>query len=1065
MIDRAPSSYLQEGLWFSEQISDEPGLLNLCISLRLCGQVKLACLREALDDLVKRHETLRTTFHLENECVVQQIHPSSPLEFEVVEVGELDEALQLARLESLRGFNLAHGPLIRARVFRIAAEDHVLHIAMHHIVCDQWSIDVLLRDMAELYTARVEGRGAELPALGVHYRDFAAAEREALEGPRLEVLAEFWADIVEGASRTLDLPCERPSSRQRTSVGESVCSLLPAPLVERLSKLARAERLTLFTLVLAAVRVLLWQHTGQRDILLGSPIAMRDDADHEDLVGLFVNMVVLRNSLSAGSAFRDVLRAEFARNLDAFEHRDMPYRKLVEITAPQRDASASPLFSTAVTFGSRDTAPLMWHEMAVHRLDLGIAASQFDLAISGLRGSEGAEFIWAFNDAVLDVQTVERLSERLEPLLEAIADDPDQPIAALRRLSERDASDLKASAATDLEPTTDDVVSLVNAIARDMPEATAVIQGSRRVPYSELITASEQVAASLAALSLPGESRVGLLLRRDPMLPAIMLGVLRAGLAFVPLDVDTPAARLTSILVDCGARVLVHTDGLNIPHGPWAVRSDTDLLTAARNEETVPDHGSHPGRLAYVLYTSGSTGIPKGVAVSHGALANCLVSTRTLLACKPDQRWLAVSRTAFDISLLEIFTPLVSGCELVLTTDEQGRDGNALRALLESCDPDFMQATPAMWQMLEDSGWKGSARLTVHTGGDVVPVALAERLIQRNGAFWHTYGPTEATLYCVATPLSDISGLQLLPIGTPIRGTDVCILDEDLMPVPPGVVGELCVSGVGLARGYLHQPALTADRFVPHPEARRPGERVYRTGDRALRRFDGRLELHGRIDHQIKIRGFRIELGEIENVLARHPAVDHAVVLRVGDRPETHRLSAFLRLANTVDGDADPSLIVADIRNHAKNSLPHYMLPADIHVLDRLPMTPNGKVDRERLVAIAPAPRETSAVAPTPGDAVTGALCAIFAKALGSDAPFSPDQDFFAAGGNSLSVMRLTSHVRDVLAVELTVRDVFEEPTPAGLTTRLSVGRDRALSRPALSSGRRSNFDPDAVER
>ena len=823
-------------------------------------------------------------------------------------------------------------------------------------------------------------------------------------------------------------------------------STLPAELFEAAERLARAENVTLFGLVLAAVRVLLWQHSGQRDVAVGAPMTGRERPEDENLIGLFVNMLVLRKEIRPEASFREILRGEFAALLDAFEHSELPYRKLVEVVAPERDASRLPLLRVTVTFGARDELA-GWPGLAVSYFPLGVTVSQFDLVISGNRATGVAEFEWGFNDSVYDADTITRLSERLEPLLHALTTDPDRPVGEMRALSAADRRQLDGyarRARRDLAPgdvATADVVTMVEAWAAATPEAAAVRQGTAVLSYSALTRFSQELAARLAALRLPPETRVGVALHRTPILPAVILGILRSGLCYVPVDVDGPPQRTGFVLTHSGASLVIHDDDIPVPDGPWQTMM-VSTLAGAGGQDAPAGHLApgpvHPGQLAYVLYTSGSTGAPKGVAVSRGALANCLQATWRLLACQPGQRWVALSSTAFDISLLELFTPLVSGMEVIITTDGQGRDAVALRSLLEASVPDIVQATPATWRMLWDAGWRGHPGLTVHTGGDVVEPALADQLIRQSKAFWHTYGPTEATLYCVATPLSDVLGAHVLPLGEPITGMEVHILDEYLNPVPPGVIGELCIAGAGLARGYQGRAADTAARFVPHPAPAIPGERIYRTGDRALRRLDGRLELRGRIDQQIKLRGFRIELAEIEAVLAAHAAVEQAVVLRAGDSPETHRLVAYLRLAGEGRPAGATQDVAAMLRAHARQVLPSYMVPAEYVVVSGMPMTVNGKIDRQRLLALEAAASTAEDRAQWSAD--ERQVAEVWASLLGIT-DIRRDDDFFGLGGNSLLAVRVLNALNDKTGADLSLWELFEATTVAELAERIAADR------------------------
>lgn len=1044
----APSSYLQEGMWFSEQILQQEGLLNLCVCVRLDGNLHLDSLRVAFDQLIARHEMLRTTFELAGDIVMQRIHPSAPADFQVIEVASDDAARAAGAAESMRGFDISGDQLLRVRLYRIDNVTHVLLIAMHHLVCDQWSVNILLRDLRELYASHMLGHATALPTLEAQYRHFAAAQRERLQGDRFDALTDFWTTSLAGISWTLDIPAGRQRQARRETVGSAVLSALPAELFEAAERLAKAEHVTLFGLVLAAVRLLLWQHSGQRDVAVGAPMTVRERPEDENLIGLFVNMLVLRNKIRPEASTRELLRGEFAALLDAFEHSDLPYRKLVEVVTPERDASGSPLLRVTVTFGARDEL-VSWPGLTVSHFSLGVTVSQFDLAISGNKSAAGAEFEWGFNDAVYDAETITRLSERLEPLLRALIADPDRPVREMRALSPADRRQLdgyadrarRYPACDDVAAT--DVVALVDVWAADTPEAPAARQGTAVVSYSELTRFSRRLAARLAALRLPPETRVGVVLRRTPHLPAVMLGILRSGLCFVPVDIDAPPQRMAFVLTDSGADLVIHDDDLLVPDGPWRTMALSALDGGDVQAAPAAPRSVHPGQLAYVLYTSGSTGTPKGVAITRRALANCLQATWRLLACRPGQRWVAVSNTAFDISLLELFTPLISGMEVIITTDGQGRDAAALRSLLEACVPDIVQATPATWRMLEDAGWRGHPGLTVHTGGDTVQPALADQLIRQSKAFWHTYGPTEATLYCVATPLTEVLGLQVLPLGEPIAGMEVHILDEYLNPVPPGVIGELCIAGAGLARGYQGRPADTAARFVPHPAPAMRGERIYRTGDRALRRFDGRLELRGRIDEQIKLRGFRIELAEIETVLTAHAAVEQAVVLRAGDSPETHRLVAYVRLASEGQHASSAQNVAAMLRAHARQTLPSYMLPAEYVAVGQMPVTVNGKIDRQRLLALDVAASTVEDRAQW--SAEERQVAEVWTSLLGV-ADIRRDDDFFALGGNSLLIVRVLNALNKQARAGLSLWELFEATTVAELAERIAGHRPRDLA-------------------
>jgi len=1039
-LDRiAPVSYEQEGLWFSEQFYQQAGLLNVSRCYLLRGSLSINALRDAISLLVGRHETLRTTFGLADDGVIQRIHSRLDPGFDVVDLSGMtgdtvSHCRKLASMDSVRGFDLDAGPLVRIRLYRLSGSAHIFLFTLHHLLCDRWSFDVLFRDLTELYQASLRGTEPALPPLPRQYADYAIAQREALRGAYADELVSYWSQTVADGSPSLELPGGRRRQGRRESLGAAVTARLSPELADAVTRMAREERVTPFTVYLAAFRVLLWRHTGQRDQLIGVPMTERDQPDLEQLVGFLTNMLVIRNRLSGGRAgFRDVLLAERDAVLDAFEHSELPHAKLVETLRPVREMSASPLFSVSFSYHPGSIADPVWPTLRVEPFPVGMEVSQLDLVLEVVRDDAGASVSWAFNDDIYPDETIARLAERFPLMLKAIVANLDQPVGDLPILSEKDIAQLRELRSTQTGAADDDVVDLFDAWATRTPHATAVRQNELTRSYAETASVSHAVAVRLANLGLAPEMRVGLLLRRTADLPAIILGVLRAGLAAVPIDPAYPAERIGAVLADAEAGVLVHDGCPSELSGRWQALTIEELCGAPA--ENFGGRVCGGDRLAYVLYTSGSTGSPKGVAITHGGLANCLLTTREALGYRPGERWLAVSRTAFDISLLELLTPLVSGGEVIVTTDEQGRDGAALRDLLRLYQPDYMLATPGLWQMLYDSGWRGAAGLTVLTGGDVTSPALAGRLIRDNAVFWHAYGPTEGTLYCVATILTEVDEHQILPLGRPIRQMSVQLLDEDLRPVPPGVIGELCIAGPGVARGYINKPDVTAERFIPDPWASVPGSRLYRTGDLALLRPDGRLELRGRNDRQVKLRGHRIELGEIENVLSSHPEVGGSVVLCVGNSAETSGLVAFMQ--------APPDTDVASVRDHLQRRIPRFMVPSSYYVMPRIPITANGKVDRAALVAIANADtgsgRAAERVPPRPGMEAT--IAGIWVGLLGL-AEVSRDDDFFALGGNSLLAARAAATMREKLGVELSVWTMFEAPTAAELAAQLTSASD-----------------------
>jgi amino acid adenylation domain-containing protein len=816
-------------------------------------------------------------------------------------------------------------------------------------------------------------------------------------------------DLVRDYRLPRDTPTAPRAQGGEPGQGETASLTLQLPLA--IGDLAVEGSASPFPVLLAAFRVLLWRHTGQARL----PILAR--CDDEDSTGAFACV----SELAAGQTFPEVVRAETLALTAARAHRRAP-------------ASATPRFPATFRWspggaGAEARPPA--------DLGLEICAAGADLTAT-----------WVFDSRLFEKDTIARIAGRFPVLLAEAVTDAAAAIDDLPVLSAADLAQLRPASAPRRSGPPDQltIIDLFSRWVASRADAAAVHQPGRVRSYAGVDRLSRQVAGRLAGMELPPEARVGLVLHRTVDVPAMILGVLRAGLAIVPLDASSPAARNTAILEDAGAAVLIQDSrGVSLAPGPWQVLSVADMRQRSPAAMPGATETSRPDGLAYILYTSGSTGAPKGVEVSHASLANCLQATRALLSYPPGGRWVAVSRLAFDISLLELFTPLVSGGELVIATDEQARDGHALRSLLEMCGPDFMQATPATWQTLLESGWSGDRRMVTLSGGDVVSPALAKELIESSRAFWHTYGPTETTLHCICTPLASAAGYDLLPLGDPIANMRVRVLDDKLKPVPPGVIGELCVSGVGLARGYLNQPRLTAERFVTEPP---DGERLYRTGDLAVLRPDGRLELHGRRDGLVKIRGFRIEVGEVEGVLARHPAVAAAAVVRAGNSPESYHLAAYLQLtgAGTPPRAGSPAVTepgpdrvsTADIAAYAARYLPDYMLPVSYQVVARLPMSANGKLDRAALTkADGRATGGTEFAAQTEEEA---GVAAIWQDLLQPDR-LCGTEDFFDIGGNSLLAVRMVRKLRERFGIELSTWMIYEAPTIPGLADLVREAR------------------------
>ncbi|MEV0533674.1 amino acid adenylation domain-containing protein [Kitasatospora sp. NPDC050463] len=1048
--ERVPLSSAQARLWFLNRMDDDSAY-NMTFASRLSGALDAEALEAALADVMERHESLRTVFPEADGRPWQQVLPTSAARpvLRVVPTGEDDLEPRLAAAAA-QGFDLTVDPPLRAWLFEVAPKDNLLLVVMHHVAGDGWSAVPFWRDLADAYRARLDGSRSDRPPLPVQYADYTLWQRQLLgdqEDP--DSLAgrqlAFWKASLSGLPAQLDLPFDRPRPASGGTPGASVPIELPAATHARLAELARSGEATLFMVLQAAVAVLLSRLGAGTDIPLGSPIAGRTDDSLDDLVGFFMNTLVLRTDVSGDPTFAEVLDRVRETDLAAYHHQDIPFEALVEALNPERSMTRHPLFQVMVTL--QNNAAATWELSGVDAAPLEAPSdtAKFDLSFHfeerGNAGEAAAPLTGAveYRSDLFDRSTVEGFVTRLVTVLDAVSRDPGVRVGRIDVLTAPERHRMLVEWNSTEQPLDDGLLPfLFQAQAARTPEATAVVCEGESLTYRELNARANALAHRLIDLGVGPEQIVALAVGRSAGLVVALLAVLKTGAAYLPVDVAHPADRISYVLADASPALVLTTAEaagalpettcprvlLEERAGTWPTTDPTDLDRGA------PLRPDHP---AYVIYTSGSTGRPKGVLVGHEALANLLAGMAGLFGLGPGDRMAAVTTMSFDIAAVEVYLPLVSGATVVLATREQVLDPAAMRELWVSSGVTVMQGTPTLWQGLVAEGATGSgvAWPKVLSAGEAMSAELARSLVALAGPgrVINAYGPTETTIYSTATTLVE-GGPHSPSIGTPVRNTQAYVLDDFLQPVPVGVVGQLYLAGHGLARGYLNQPGLTAQRFVPNPFGP-AGSRMYLTGDLARWTSSGELEYLGRADAQVKVRGFRIEPGEIEAVLLRHADVARAAVIVREDRPGDKRLVAYVVPA------AAGALVPAQVRAFAGESLPEYMVPTVVEI-DALPLSPNGKLDRRAL----PAPlSERSASVDEPRTPREEALCALFAEVLGVDRVGIHD-DFFDLGGHSLLVSRLVSHVRSVLGVELGIRTLFEAPTVAGLAVRL----DRAQS-------------------
>jgi amino acid adenylation domain-containing protein len=1045
-----PLSFAQERLWFLDQIDPGSPAYNIPLALCLTGALDAGALAAALRALVDRHETLRTRFAPPRSVAGQPFQivdaEAAGFDLSLVDLAGLDlpdagwlaRVRELGQAEAMRPFDLGTGPLLRAVLLRRGPEEHALLLTLHHIVADGWSLGVLLRDLIRLY-ARPDG----LPPLRIQYADFAAWQRGWLAGDALRALVDFWRRELAGAPPRTELPTDRPWPAVQTFRGGVLPVVLPPDLASRLRALGRSERVTPFMVLLAGFAALLHRLGGQEDLLLGTPVANRTRMETEDLIGFFVNTLVLRLRPSGGQPVRRLLERVRATTLAAYAHQELPFEKLVEELQPRRDLSITPFFQVLFALqnapaGARELPGLALETLSVHS---GTAKFALTLSLSETTGGEGAFAGYLeYNRDLFDDASAHRLAGQLEVLLAGLVDPASPRLEDLPLLSPGEHHQLLSEWSLGTgSPATGTLPELFATQAARSPEATAVIAPGERLTYAELARRAGRLAGVLRARGVGPETPVGLLVERSAALPVAILAILAAGGAYVPLDPAYPRERIAFMLRDSGAAVAVVQEGLEdrltdvdaVPVVPVDARG----MTASGEPAAAGPVHLDPRNLAYVIYTSGSTGVPKGVGIPHASAAAFLAWAGEAFSAAELAGVLAATSVCFDLSVFELFAPLTHGGAVILAE-------NAL-ALAERPAPwdtsaiTLINTVPSAMTELLRLDALPPGPVTVNLAGEPLQAPLVARLHEQPQVtrVLNLYGPSEDTTYSTGEVV-DRSG-EAPTIGRPVAGSRAWLLDRAFHPVPAGSPGELFLGGAGLARGYVHRPDLTAERFVPDPFSG-TGARLYRTGDLARWRPDGRIEFLGRADHQVKIRGFRIEPGEIESRLAHHPAVRDAAVLALsGAEGGDRRLVAYVAPAEGRE------IAVQELRAFLRETLPEYMVPGEWVALAALPLTPSGKIDRRALpapdAADRPAAPGATADAVPPRTELERALAAIWCEALGVERVGVHD-NFFDLGGHSLLLARVLASLRARFAGVAMV-DLFRFPTIASLAEHL--GRQR----------------------
>ncbi|QSQ54056.1 non-ribosomal peptide synthase/polyketide synthase [Xanthomonas translucens pv. undulosa] len=1035
-----PLSFTQQRLWFLAQLDVQADLAYLMPNgLRLHGQLDRHALRQALDRIVARHETLRTRIALHNDEPVQLIAADNvgfPLrEHDLSACADPErQAQHHAEQETQTPFDLARDTLARGQLLRLGEDDHVLLVTLHHLVSDGWSMDLLVRELSTLYAAFALGQPDPLPPLPLQYADIAVWQRRWISGQILQRQREFWVEHLHDAPTLLALPSDRPRPALQDSRGDMVAFALDTELSAALKALSERHGTTLFMTVLSAWSVLLARTSGQDQVVIGTPVANRHRSEFEPLIGLFVNTQALRIDLRSNSSVAELLAQVRATALAAQDHQDLPFEQVIEALNPERSLAHHPVFQVMFAWQNAASADLTLPGIRLQPLQSQGHNAKFDLELF-LGEDENQDCIvgsLGYATALFDRSSIERHLAQFVALLRGMVSAEPAHIAQLPLLPPTERAQLQRFNATESDLADSGYLHRqIQAQAQRTPQAIALVDGEVELTYAALEARANQLAHHLIHLGVVAEERVAVCLPRGVDLVVALLAVLKAGGAYVPLDPVYPPARLDFMLQDSAARcLLTHTALADLLPGNQLARvwMDDTASWAMHPVHTPAVQDVSPHHLAYVIYTSGSTGHPKGVMISHHALTQFLAALQIQLPLSPEDRLLAVTTVCFDIAGLELFAPLVHGARVVIAGDQAIQDPAYWSQLLDWHAISVLQATPAFWQMLLDAGWQSRPGLRLLCGGEALSQELAQRLRIGGGQLCNLYGPTEATIWASLHPvLGDDTG-NVVPLGRPLTNTQLWVLDTSHQLVPLGVAGELYIAGPQLARGYLARPDLTAERFVPDPFAEHPGERMYRTGDLARWHADGVLESLGRNDAQVKIRGFRIELGEIEAALRACDGVRQAAVVVREDNGDK-RLIAYLVVDDEVILNADA------LHTQLSARLPDYMLPAAYVQLAALPLTANGKLDRRAL----PAP-DADAIATQAYVAPEGEREALLAdlwhELLGVERVGRHD-NFFALGGHSLLAVRLISRIRTSLGLELPLAALFAHPRLADLAQAL----------------------------
>ncbi|MEW9701480.1 amino acid adenylation domain-containing protein [Paenibacillus sp. SI8] len=1031
----APLSFGQERLWFVDQFNQESAVYNMPAAMRLEGKLDIAALEKSLHEIIRRHEVLRTSFQMINGQLLQIVHEELAPELAVIDLEHMhrDEAEEEISRQAAAGarhlFDLSHGSLVWYRLLKLAKDEHVLLFNVHHIIFDGWSMGVFFQEMDVLYEAFLHGESSPLPELPIQFGDFARWQKETLQDERLDKLLAYWNDRLSGVPTVLDLPTDRPRKAIQSFNGAICTFTWPDSLLEQVEAFSQRKGVTLFITLISVFKTLLHRYTEQEDIVVGTPVAGRTLIEIEPLIGHLLNTLALHVNLSGELSFQELLIQVREAMLGAMAHQELPFERLVEELQLERDLSRHPLFQVMFVL---QNAPLTLNlsGLDVRLEELSSGKAKFDLNVQFAETSDGLFSSWEYNTDLFDEDTIVRMAEHFRNLLECVIAQPGMKLAKLPLMTEQEKKllleDWAQGPSVEIPETT--IHELIEAQAVKTPDHIAVIFEEEKLTYRELNERANQLAWYLRRQGVGANYPVGVFMERSLEMMVALLGIIKSGGAYVPIDPNYPAKRIDDMLEDSGVSIVLTQEHLQLrlPQKISSLHLDGDWQLWLTGETANPELLAAPEDMMYIIYTSGSTGKPKGVMNTHRGVCNRLHWMQSAYELTEEDRVMQKTPFSFDVSVWEFFWPLMSGACLVIARPEGHKDTSYLARLIQEQRITTMHFVPSMLRIFLENPESANCRTLTRVicSGEALPHDIMTTALHRlNANLYNLYGPTEAAIDVSAWICRPEKDEISVPIGKPIANTELYVLDANMEPVPVGIPGELYIGGVQVAKGYWNKPELTAKSFVPHPFRSDPEARLYKTGDLVRYRRDGNLAYLKRKDHQIKLRGFRIELGEVEHALLQHPSISQAVATLHEHIAEDKRLVAYI----VMQQESSPTM--ESLRLYMQACLPDYMVPSVFVCVDQIPLTPNGKVDRNALPKPEFSNQFTYVAPQTPIEKV---LAEVWSQVLGIDKVGVHDH-FFEIGGHSLLASQITARIGEHLQVELPLMQFFKAPTITGI--------------------------------